>query len=123
MVTDLLIWRSPKIGVPLNHPFIIFHYNIDHQVWGSPIYGTPHIFIKYFLLDARIPVGTSRQVTGATRVLAMGGGGVSLKEAELSESHQDSFGDRFVPFLGELSHPNAILFEKVTWGHNIKLPC
>ena len=27
------IWRFPKMGVPLNHPF-----------WGSPTYGNPHFF-------------------------------------------------------------------------------
>ena len=48
----------------------------------------------------------NRQVTGATRVLAMGGGGVSLKEAELSE-HQDSCGDSVVD-LDELSMPQVI---------------
>ena len=39
------IWRFPKMGVPLNHPFLFGNFpNKNHPAIGvPPIYGNPHI--------------------------------------------------------------------------------
>ena len=38
------IWRFPKIGVPLNHPFLMGFSLINQPFWGTPIYGTPTLY-------------------------------------------------------------------------------
>ena len=42
-----MIWGFPKIGVPLNHPFIDGFALINHPFLGTPIYGNHHIYIIY----------------------------------------------------------------------------
>jgi hypothetical protein len=61
------------------------------------------------------------EVTGATRVLAMGGGGVSLKEAELSED-QDSFGrGQLHRLVGGVDHAKKRCFFVGFHGDLIKI--
>ena len=31
-------------GTPIHHPFVDGIFPIQHVFWGSPIYGTPHMF-------------------------------------------------------------------------------
>ena len=40
------IWMFPKIVVPPNHPILIGYSIINYPFWGTPIFGSSHIFFK-----------------------------------------------------------------------------
>ena len=40
-------WRFPKMGIPPNHPILVWFSLINHPFWGTSIYGNPQIHMCF----------------------------------------------------------------------------
>ena len=62
------IWRFPKMGVPLNHSFIVGLSIINHPFWGTPIYGKP-IWVNFLHLECQFWSTWPRELCNLRRAL------------------------------------------------------